>query len=81
MSPRRRAPAWAMPAQAENGISNMSDDDRRLEWLLAASRRRWALSVFSQVNSGSERPKCPPLAVLLVDRPPQVEVLDDPRRA
>ena len=32
--------------------------------VLAASRRTWALSVFSQVNSGSERPKWPPLAVL-----------------
>ncbi len=31
---------------------------------LAASRSTSALSVFSQVNSGSERPKWPPLAVL-----------------
>jgi hypothetical protein len=30
----------------------------------AASLKSWALAVFSQVNSGSERPKWPPLAVL-----------------
>jgi len=35
----------------------------RASWL-AASRRSVARSVFSQVNSGSERPKWPPLAVL-----------------
>jgi hypothetical protein len=47
----------------------------------AASRRASALSVRSQVKSRSSRPKWPYAAVLRVDRPLQVEVAQDRRRA